>query len=341
MTTEPFSATWMQPREERTDRVVLTANTDHWNRERGPRLERVVYVNDISNEAALEAVCDREGEIDIVGDVAPTDAQRVIDSEHAQLVAIDAMRVVIAMINRRDESAPMQDVRVRTALNLAVDRDDFVAKQLLGYGTPLVGMTPPWAKGYPDMPAWTYDPERARALLAEAGWPTGRALRIAAAPDQVPHAQYLATQYRKALGIEVELVLPSAEQVPGAERAIVEKVMDLGWDIQLFSWFDLTADVPPAVMHREFFHTVGAFRTGDPVADFDDLFATYMTTTDPKELDRLGAELDQVARDQSLAVFLASPQALYAVNEHVDFVAYRATFELAETEVSDQHWSRR
>jgi len=40
-------------------------------------------------------------------------------------------------------------------------------------------------------------------------------------------------------------------------------------------------------------------------------------------------------------VFIASPQALYGVNEHVSFVAHRATFELAETEVNDKHWSRR
>jgi peptide/nickel transport system substrate-binding protein len=66
-----------------------------------------------------------------------------------------------------------------------------------------------------------------------------------------------------------------------------------------------------------------------------------MTTIDQKELEHIGADLDRVVVDQALSVFLASPQALYAVNRHVDFVAHRATFELAETEVSEQHWSRR
>jgi len=95
---EPFAATWLQPREERSDRVVLTANDKHWNTERGPRLQRVVYVNDISTEDALTAVCDREGEIDILGEVSPAAAQRVKRSEHARLVAIDAMRVLVMIL---------------------------------------------------------------------------------------------------------------------------------------------------------------------------------------------------------------------------------------------------
>jgi len=77
------------------------------------------------------------------------------------------------------------------------------------------------------------------------------------------------------------------------------------------------------------------------VPAFDDMFAEYIVQVDDSELEKIGARLDRLAYDDALAVFLASPQALYAVNEHVSFVAHRATFELAETEVSEQHWSRR
>ena len=339
---EPFAATWLQPREERTDQVVLTANPKHWNTARGPRLERVVYVNDISEPDALEAVCDREGEIDIVAEVSAADARRVQDSRHAKLVAIDSMRVLIAVINRGPEAAPLDDVRVRRALNLAVDRKRFVAEVLQGYGTPLAGLTPPWAKGYPEgLTPYPYDPDQARTLLNEAGWPSGRPLRLTAPPPLAQVAGWLADRYREALGIEVELVLPPQQDLPAAERRLVEKKLPLPWDILLQAWFDLTADVPPAVMHREFFHTVGAFRAGPPVPAFDDMFAEYIVQVDDSELEKIGARLDRLAYDDALAVFIASPQALYAVNEHVSFVAHRATFELAETEVSEQHWSRR
>jgi peptide/nickel transport system substrate-binding protein len=71
-------------------------------------------------DEALEKVCDTEGEIDIVSEVSPADASRVLDSEHANLVTIDALRVVSGLINRNADL--MNDTRVRKALNLAVDR---------------------------------------------------------------------------------------------------------------------------------------------------------------------------------------------------------------------------
>jgi len=76
-------------------------------------------------------------------------------------------------------------------------------------------------------------------------------------------------------------------------------------------------------------------------AEFDRLFGTLARTTDPDEARRLAEEIDQYCFEQSKALFLCAPQALYAVNRHVDFKAYRATFELADTAVDPAHWSRR
>jgi peptide/nickel transport system substrate-binding protein len=76
------------------------------------------------------------------------------------------------------------------------------------------------------------------------------------------------------------------------------------------------------VLYREFFHSTGAFRAGPPIAEFQEL-------------------IDRFVYDQALSVFLCAPQALYAVNRQVGFGGYAATFELAETQASQQHWSRR
>ena len=69
--------------------------------------------------------------------------------------------------------------------------------------------------------------------------------------------------------------------------------------------------------------------------------AAGVPTTDPQEARRLAEEIDRYCFEQSKALFLCAPQALYAVNRHVDFKAYRATFELADTAVDPAHWSRR
>jgi ABC-type transport system substrate-binding protein len=110
----------------RSDRVVLEANTDHWNRERGPPLERVPFRNDLERAGALDLVRDTEGEIDSVAQVSPADAGRVDSSEHAYLVTIDAMRIVSGLVNR--DAALLDGVKVRKALNLAVDRDRLISE---------------------------------------------------------------------------------------------------------------------------------------------------------------------------------------------------------------------
>ena len=163
-----FVATNLIVGENRTPRVVLEANRDH-NSTRTARLERVVFVNDLTPEQALDAVCDREGELDIVTEVSPADAARVEASEHARLVSFDANRLIAGIFNTWPEhDAPLGDQRVREALNLAVDRARLVTEGLGGHGTPMAGLTAPWCNGiFPDAAPRPRDADRAGP-----SWPT-------------------------------------------------------------------------------------------------------------------------------------------------------------------------
>lgn len=120
----------------------LEANRGHWNIERGPRLERAIFRNDLSPAEALELCISTEGEMDIVTEVSPADAARVIASEHAKLVVCDANRVLVGIINRYPSDVPLHDKRVRKALNLAVDRQKVITLGLGGYANPLCALTP-------------------------------------------------------------------------------------------------------------------------------------------------------------------------------------------------------
>jgi hypothetical protein len=114
-----FVATNLITTEDRAARVVLEANRDH-NTPRTARLERVVFRNDLTPQQALEAVCDREGEVDIVTELSPADAQRVEASGHARLVTIDANRLLVGIFNTwASNDVPLGDVRMREALNWA------------------------------------------------------------------------------------------------------------------------------------------------------------------------------------------------------------------------------
>jgi peptide/nickel transport system substrate-binding protein len=339
---DPFTCIWLDRATPRTDRVVLEANRDHWNTERGPRMERIVFRNELSPAEALGLVCTGEGEVDIVSEVSPADAQRVEASEHADLVRVDAMRVLAGIVNRDAEGAPLHDLRARRALNLAVDRGRLIREVFAGYAYPLAGLSPHYAAGVPTgQRPYQHDPDQARDLLAEAEWPSGRELRLAAPAGLEAVARRLSEDFTASLGVEVDLTLIPDDQLLAAQHALVEKVLPLPFDVLVHAWLDLSADAPPAFMHSQFFHTTGAFRAGPSIPEFDDLLARFAAATDASTLAALTTDLDRFAYDQALSVFLCAPQALYAVNQHVAFKGYATTFELAETEVAPEHWSRR
>jgi peptide/nickel transport system substrate-binding protein len=341
MRAEPFACTWLDTNQDRTDKVVLTANNDHWNKERGPRLEKVVFHNDIDPSEALNLVCDTEGEVDIVTEISPADAERVEKSEHANLHAIDAMRVILGLVNRGVEDAPLGDARTRRALNMAVNRERVVQEGFGGYAYPAAGVTPPYAGGFPGTEPYPHDPDEAKRLLGEAGWPEGRALRVAAFSDLEGVAAILADDLRSSLGIEVEVATIAEAESAATLHKMVEKVLPLPFDVLVFAWIDLTSDAPPAFMHGELYGETGPFRMGPPIARFEELMGEFATTLDGDRQGELSVEIDRLVYEEALSLFLAYPQALYAVNKNVDFVGYATTFELAETEVTEEHWSRR
>ena len=339
---DPFVCTWLPTRQPRSDRIVLQANPNHWNRDRGPNVGTIVFRNEMGPDEALDLVCNTEGEIDIVTEVAPADAQKVLKSQYARLVRVDALRVLTCLINRDAEGVPLVDVRARRALNMAVNRDDLIQQAFAGYAQPLSGLAAPYQAGVPEgQRPYPYDPNGAREMLRDAGWPSSRELRLATLPDTEAVGQILVEQYQKSLGVEVALTVVPQREVLAAQHLLVEKSLPLPFDLLVFPWFDLLADAPPAVLHREFYHSTGAFRTGPPIPEFEDLMGKFTTSIDDS-LVGYAMDIDKLVYDQALSVFLCAPQALYAVNNNVTgFEGYAATFELAETGVNDRHWSRR
>ena len=253
---------------------------------------------------------------------------------------MDALRVVSGLINR--DADLMDDVRIRRALNLAVDRDRLIEEVFKGYAHQIAALAPPYSGLVPDgLRPYAHDPEEARRLLSEVGWPETRALKLAATSDVTAVAERLAGDFRDSLGIEVEMIPIPDEDLVSAQRALVEKSLPLPFDVLVHAWFDLAAGYPPAVIHREYFHSLGAFRAGPPLPEFEELMGRSVVETDAGKLGELGKQIDKLVYDEALSVFLCCPMALVAVNNHVKFSGHAATLELAETEVTEEHWSRR
>ncbi len=337
----PFHCVWFQT-EDRTSEVVLEANPNYWNSKRGARLEKVVFLNDIEQRNAIELVCTGEGEVDIVTNIAPEDAERVKNSEFAQLVYADALRNIFGIFNCDGDDNLLNDVRLRQAINLAIDREKLVADALKGYGEPAGALTPRWTYSLLTRPAiYAFDAEKAAGLLAETGWENGRALRLAVPNEFETLGQIVAEDLRENLQIAVDVqILSSAEKLHDL-RNLATRKGDLDWDILLYGWSGQIADAPPLELHYHVLGKYGALRRGGETPEFDDLYKQFVAQTNQLKQAQFANALDKFVYEDASALFLCSRQALYAVNKEVSFTPYATTFELAECEASANHWSRR
>ncbi len=299
MRPDPFACSWLIESQDRTARVVLEANRSHWNIERGPRLERVIFRNDLSPAEALELCISMDGEIDIVTEVSPADVQCVLASQYANLVVCDTNRVLVGIINRSPSDVPLHDQRTRKALNLAVNRQKIITEGFGGYANPLCALAPSWCGGFSQgAEPYPHDPEQARKLIGEVGWPVGRNLHIASPGPLAVIAQLVASDVRAALGIGVDVIVVPEEKLLAGSRALVEKKLSLLWDVLLFGWFDLSSEAPPAAVHREFFGADGAFRAGPELAEFDKLYTEMATQIDGEKLVKVAERIDSYVFDE-------------------------------------------
>ena len=162
--TGPFSfVSW-----EVANQIVLDRNPAWWGGEVGP--ERVVFR--AITEGTVRAIELEAGAIDIAYALEPRDALRARANTDLSMAEIETLTTSYIGFNAQKE--PFDDVRVRQAINHAVDAETIVDVLLEGFGFPATSPISSQVFGAnPDLEPYAFDPERARQLLADAGLGSG------------------------------------------------------------------------------------------------------------------------------------------------------------------------
>lgn len=159
----------------RGERLVLEANEDYWGDV--PAIDRLIVLPITDPEGRLAAL--ESGTAQFVLDISPDAVSLFADNSNYQIFQGFPGHIWYIALNQRSVAA-FQDIRVRQALNYAVDKEAIVNDILQGSGnvaaSPFSQTFSDWVP--PDVQPYPYDPERARELLAEAGYENGFELTL-------------------------------------------------------------------------------------------------------------------------------------------------------------------
>ncbi len=174
------------------DRIEFERNATYWGQV--SPFQRVNYrmiTNDAARTAALLA-----GDLDFIDQVPTTDLARLRGDQRLHLSETVGLRLIfLGLDHLRAEGEnspfvtdndgrplgrnPLRDVRVRRALSMAIDREAITTRIMDGAATPASQFLPPGTFSHvPDLPVTRHDPEGARRLLAEAGYPNGFRIQL-------------------------------------------------------------------------------------------------------------------------------------------------------------------
>ncbi|WP_424814203.1 ABC transporter substrate-binding protein [Roseococcus sp. YIM B11640] len=181
------------------DRIELERNDQYFGER--PAFQRVTYrmiTNDAARTAALLA-----GDVDVIDQVPTADLSRLRRDNRVSLNETTGLRLIFLSLDHSREDAtpfvtdndgrpiarnPLKDLRVRQALSMAIDRANMVERVMEGAATPTGQFLAEGVTSHiPGYPVPRFDPEGARRLLAEAGFPQGFRITLHGPNDRYPN----------------------------------------------------------------------------------------------------------------------------------------------------------
>ena len=308
-----------------------------------PALDKVV-IKPISDAEPLAAAIEA-GDIKLIGGnpIAPELIDRFVANPELVVSEVPAPGFQSVWINPwhehmkvTDFSKPLEELmkekgfKVRMAIAKALDRDRYLKQARFGRGTPAYGTINPamgfyFDKTLPETSKQRFDPEGARKLMAEAGYPDGKgfpALKLLTTPSGRRESIVVANILKRNLGIDVEVVTK--------EWSVSTDDFDtMNWDLRrsgsggdfdpddgLVDWMQTTSKFNGRKRDKAK-HPFGYFSD----KEVDALIARQSTTADPQERKTLVNAADRMTSDKVACAFLFHPADILVYHKSVNFPA--------------------
>ncbi|MBN1451480.1 MAG: hypothetical protein JW963_10735 [Anaerolineales bacterium] len=315
--TGPFKFVSWTPKQQ----IVVEAFNDYWGGL--PNLEKITFKfipEPASRIAALEA-----GDIDIAFSPPIQDVNRLASNSNFQVFVGPGAEAYHYEMNMLKE--PFKDLRVRQALNYAIDKDSIVKKIYLGYAKPLNSPMAELIPGHVAVGNYQYDPDKARTLLADAGYSNGLELTL-----WVPNGRYLMERelsdavagYLSDIGIEVKIVSmdyatyldrlrnPTPGEIPDYDLALWNAQPGSGEPNMIWKLFVDSNSWPPNYVNIAYY--------ANP--EVDTLIQDAQVTLDEGKRNELHAKIQEIVWNDAPWIFVVSPNQLAVGTTKIKDVYY-------------------
>lgn len=290
------------------DRLELEANPDYFDG--APKLAGLVYrfiKEDATRLAELQS-----GRVDILHDIAVSALPTVEKSDYAKIVAVDGPTIQSVQFNVKNGITA--DVRVRRALNMAVDKQAIIDALLSGYGKPIASLQGALSFGYDEaLAAYPYDPEAAKKLLEEAGVKPGSkiAINYRSSNSTFNEVALALSGFFSEIGLQTDLK-PYEDAVflnDIVPKGKTDELFQFGWGGWTFD-FDNTAYL---VYHSgEKWNPYGTSEAMDKLLDAE------RASTNQDERLKILRDVARMAHEEAYHIPLYNEQTLFAVGNHVE-----------------------
>ena len=312
----PFMVEEIVPRE----RVVLVPNKNYWNKDKIPKLDKLILIPIPDHNTRVAALL--SGQVDMIENPPPDTLSR-LKTAGKQIIPNKYPHIWPYTLRQTGKDTPLKDVRIRKAINLAIDRESIV-KMLQGYAVPARGFVFPESAWF-GQPTFDikYDPTEAKKLVAEAGYGPGKPAKFTMVISPGGNGQMLPLpmnefiqQNLKEVGIEVNFEVMEWQKLITVRNKGPKDDGNDNFDGVNNSWtFSKPGDLEINFATWKIAPNGVNWGVSDPVVD--DALKKVMATFDTKEQDRLMAEAHTRIVDQAYQLWVVHDIKTHAANSNV------------------------
>lgn len=290
-------------------RMVIVKNPDHPDVKKNPRAPDEIVFR-VMRELEQRVTALLNGEIQIAQFIPPHLRKRVASDPNTKVVSFDSIEIMFLAMQPRP---PFDKKEVRQAVAYAIDRDKIISTLLEGQAGRLDGPIGPGQYGYdPELrPKYEYNPDKARKLLAQAGYPNGVDAEL-----QTPVGRYT-------LDKQINEVIAAMLNEVGIRAKLQTPEWPTLWaNVQRgrvpFYYMGRGGVVDPSVALAQYFETGGSPRIGYSNPKLDKLLALERETFDPAKRKKVLSEAMSLITEEAPAHFLWRHKDAYGMAKNID-----------------------